>query len=91
MKRKISPKRLIGGVLFTVAFVIFAYVVDAVSVVDEVAHGGVGCVWGLVGAVVFVVDADDGAGKGEHLAEGGEYGGVYDAGGWYDESGGEQQ
>ena len=32
MKRKISPKRLIGGVLFTVAFVIFAYVSVSVAV-----------------------------------------------------------
>ena len=32
MKKKISPKRLIGGVLFTVAFVIFAYVSCSVAV-----------------------------------------------------------
>ena len=32
MKKRISPKRLIGGILFTIAFIIFAYVSCSVAV-----------------------------------------------------------
>ena len=39
MKKKISPKRLIGGVLFTIAFIIFAYVSCSVAVHSSDTRG----------------------------------------------------
>ena len=42
---------------------------------------------GLRFGLVVIVYTHDCAGKGEYFAEGGEYGGVYLAGGWRDESG----
>lgn len=40
---------------------------------------------------MMIVDADDGAGKGENLAEGGEDTGVDDAGGRHDEGGNQEK
>ena len=39
MKKKISPKRLIGGVLFTIAFIIFAYISCSVAVHSSDTRG----------------------------------------------------